>query len=166
MRRIVLLIAIVGIFTSGFAIIPGFTKSNYGANFLAFPPLGIYGFDAYYTEGNQLYSQKDLFNVYGFTGLESSIIYVGLDGVKIGYSLGIPLKVVVPYEKFPIKLFGRVFKPAFVYQAEIKYDSLDGMEFSTDDFYLTLITKTEGQKYMGIYFWPIPFIVGFDVFEF
>ncbi len=172
MKTILLSVIVFLIFTSAFAIIPGLNKTNFGASLVAEPFLtNIYSVNAYYMEGAKVYSYKDMFDLYLYTGLNAEVTYVGLvaDGESNGLnaSLGIPLRLSYPMYKFPFKLFGKTFIPTLIYQLELKYTFGKSFEFKSDDMWIGLYTKNDkNSNYFGFYLWPYPLIVGFDIAQF
>ena len=164
MRTILLTITVFLIFTSAFAIIPGLNKTNFGASLVAEPfILNLYSINAYYMEGTKVYSYKDLFDLYLYTGLNLEV--TSFQGLST--SLGIPLRLSYPMYKFPFKLFGKTFIPTLIYQLELKYTFGKSFEFKSDDMWIGLYTKNDkNSNYFGFYLWPYPLIVGFDIAQF
>jgi hypothetical protein len=165
MSKILLIVNVFVIFTSAFSIIPGLNLTNFGGTFVAEPALThLYAIDAHYMEGTKLFSYKDLFDFYVYTGLELSAS-TSIAGANL--SVGIQAEFIYPMYNFPLKLFGRTFIPTLTYQIELLYTFGKSLSFNSDDIWVGLATMdNEKGNYIEFYIWPYPFIIGAEIINF
>ena len=164
MSKILLIVSVFVVFTSALSIIPGLNLTNFGGTFVAEPITQTYLIDAHYMEGTKLFSYKDLFDLYVYTGLELSVS-TSIAGANL--SVGIPAKFIYPMYKFPFKLFGRTFIPTLTYQLELSYTFGKSVSFKSDDIWVGLVTKDNKKgNYIEFYIWPYPFVIGAEIISF
>jgi hypothetical protein len=163
-KSLILTTLIVLSIVSSFAIIPGLAKSSIGGNFIYVPLMEAQGFgiDFRYQEGLMLHSFENFGDVYGFGG-----VGFAYDSFNNSFEVRIPVTFLWFSNKFNFEIFKTEVMPALTVDSYIGYDTKKGFTTSLADIYISLLGKLNNKgKYLSIYFWPFPILVGFNITQF
>ena len=179
MKKLIVIFMVIAV-SVAFSIIPGMQKRLYGGEIFFWPIPVIAGIGGYYMEGMSLYSIPDMsINVDGYVGPGFSAGYASISEVS-GMAMEFDLfgSIVISKEDWKFNLFGYEIFPAIKVDAGLYYSIAgsgfenyyylhsSGFGFSGPNAYLTFYASWMEGKYMNFFFWPFPFVFGFNVVEY